>query len=147
MLLLQHPELDEIITAIIKKTEYLSFYNYDRSVNTYRYDNILMLKTLAHIPHYAEEFLIDELGREPDLFIRYEQNILHIIDRVKRYHLKYFTEQLILYRNLISESVVRMKVIAFAFQSIGCNHQCTNVKKMISYAERYISIANGTLMK
>lgn len=146
-LLLQHPELDKTITAIIKKTEYLDFYNYDRSVNAYRYDNILMLKMLARTPYYAEDFLIDELAREPDLFIRYEQNILHAIDRVKRYHLQYFIEQLILYRNLINESVHRMRVIAFSFQSIGCAHQCESVKEMISYSERYIFLANEALSK
>lgn len=146
-LLLRHPELDEAITKVIKKTEYLNFYNYDRSINPYRYDNILMLKRLIHVPHHAEDFLIDELSREPELFVRYEKNTLHAIDRVKKIKLQYFIEQLTLYRNLISESVDKMSVIAFAFQSIGCIHQCERVKKMISHADKYIFMADKHLIK
>lgn len=133
-LLLRHPELDSTVTAILRKTDYLYFFNHDRKANPYRYDIRLMLEKIIEFSYISEHLLLEELKKEQEVLPRYERNINAIIHHIGIARLNFFIEDLRLYRNLVSESITRMKVIAFA-------SKVTNLSQVEKLVNHHIDVA------
>lgn len=144
-LLLEHPELDATITGFMRNTEYLTFFDYDRRVNPYRYSRISMLNKIKEFPFNADSFLQKELGKEPRQFMRFENNIVGIIHNIKLHRLDFFLENLKLYRNLMNECLVRMEILAFGFDLIGSTKTVESMKALMGLAKQYIKQADEIL--
>ncbi|EZP68819.1 YiiX/YebB-like N1pC/P60 family cysteine hydrolase [Pseudomonas sp. RIT357] len=144
-LLLNHPEFDQTVTGFMRSTDYLTYFNHDRSTNPYRYDRLSMLKKIRQFPLNAGDFLEEELRKEPDSFNKFEKNIVATIHHLGLRRVDYFLEHLKLYRNLMNEGLVRMEVIAFGFDSIGETESADGVKKLANYARHYVKRADEVL--
>jgi hypothetical protein len=144
-LVLHHPELDKIITGFMRNTDYLTFFDHDRTVNTYRYDRKAMLIKLKEFPFNAGDFLQEELSKEPSNFLRFERNINATIHHISLKRLEYFIEHLRLYRKLMNEVFVRLEVIAFGFDLIGETESAKGVGKLAMLTRLSIKQADHVL--
>lgn len=144
-LLLEHPELDFTITNFMRGTSYLTFFDHDRSVNPYRYDQALMVSKIYEFNSDAGRFLHEELSKEPGLFVRFEKNIMATIHYIGIRRLDYFLEELRLYRNLMGEGLVRMEIIAFGFRFIGEVEAADSVRTLVGVARQCVERADKIL--
>jgi len=143
--LLDHPEFDQTVTTYVSDTDFLTFFNHDRTVNSYRYDRIAMFKKMMEFPFNAGDFLQEELSKEPRNFERYCGNIQATIHHIGLRRLNYFLERLRLYRNLVNEGLVRTEIIAFGFDHIGEAASAEGARELAGLARKYILQADQVL--
>lgn len=116
-LLLKFPQCDKIISSFVKKSGYLSFYEYDIRTNPYRYDDKLFQIAMRHHPDPIS-FIDDLLEIEANLFPIYAQNLEGFISYAKQQNLEFFRIHIELYTNLIRQLHCRLKAVISFHEAI-----------------------------
>lgn len=147
-LLIEHPSLDEQVTALIRSNEYLTFYNHDTKNENlaYRYNPMAMIHKVSSFEN-PDDFLMDELSKEPEMFRRFEIMTSSMIDKYEKTGLNYFREHLNLYKNLMTGVYVRLKHIAVGFDWLDDDETAEGVLKMASMAASVVQRAESALKK
>ncbi|WP_164672098.1 YiiX/YebB-like N1pC/P60 family cysteine hydrolase [Pseudomonas viridiflava] len=133
-LLVKRPELDEIVVGFLHENDYLTYYNHDVKVNTYRYNPDLMTLMVRGADDPVR-FIETELQKEYSLAQRHSQNIDNSIQNYLSTGLNYVMEHLKLYQNLINGVWVRLKHIAIASEAVGIAQVANRARELMSEIE------------
>ncbi|MCM2377868.1 YiiX/YebB-like N1pC/P60 family cysteine hydrolase [Pseudomonas marginalis] len=117
-LLVVHPELDATIVRFLHENDYLTFYDHDVQANPFRYNSDWMTMMLRDAPD-PQDFIRQELGKEPSLVKRHVENVENTINNYLHTRLDYVLEHLKLYKNLLTGVWVRLSHIAIACEAVG----------------------------
>ncbi|MFG0323985.1 YiiX/YebB-like N1pC/P60 family cysteine hydrolase [Pseudomonas sp. zjy_15] len=130
-LLIERPELDEIVVGYLHENEYLTYYNHDVKVNPYRYNHewLTMEVRKATDPAAVME---TELKKEYSLARRHSQNIDNTIQNYLSTGLGFMMEHLKLYQNLIQGVWVRLNHIAIASEAVGLTDVAHRARVLMS---------------
>lgn len=142
--LLRHPEFDKQISCFIKESGYLDFYNIDRRINPFRYDKQIFLVTMGNQSDVIE-FLEEELEKETTLFTKYANNFDEYRAYAQRCNLEYFSLQLRLYLNLISELYVRIDTVAHGYEFLQEYEVSTGIRELLKPVQQQIELGKNTL--
>jgi len=130
-LLVKRPELDEIVVNFLHENEYLTYYNHDVKVNTYRYNPELMTSELRSAADPVG-FIEGELKKEYSLARRHSQNIDNTIQNYLSTGLSFMMEHLKLYQNLMHGVWVRLNHIAIASETVGMTEVADRARELMS---------------
>lgn len=130
-LLVKRPELDEIVVGFLHENEYLTYFNHDMKVNTYRYNPDLMTFELRAAADPVD-FIETELKKEYSLARRHSQNIDNSIQNYLSTGLSFVMEHLKLYQNIINGVWVRLNHIAIASEVVGMTEVANRARKLMS---------------
>jgi hypothetical protein len=133
-LLVKRPELDEIVVGFLHENDYLTYYNHDIKVNTYRYNPDLMTFMLREAADPLG-FIETELKKEYSLAQRHSQNIDNGIQNYLSTGLSYVMEHLKLYQNLMNGVWVRLNHIAIASEAVGMTQVANRARDLMSEIE------------
>lgn len=144
-LLLDHPELDDAVTGFMRGTDYLTFFDHDRTRNPHRYDRLLMWAEMRRRALDMPGFLRVEFAMQPDQASRHVRNIVATLHHVRQRRIGYFLEHLRLYRNLLEEIRTRAEVLAFGFKLVGDQAGEAEAVQCMAHAREYIMQADRVL--
>lgn len=141
-LLLAHPELDAAATELLRKSGYLSFYNYDASIPrlSYRYDRDAMNEALESADSMS--LLQTELEKEPELFKRYDAMCIVMSKHYRATGLQFFRELVLLYRNLLDQVRLRLEILSYGFSRVGDQRGADSVRQLSEIAAQAVVRAN-----
>lgn len=130
-LLIERPELDEIVVGYLHENEYLTYYNHDVKVNPYRYNHEWLTMEVRNATDPAA-VMETELKKEYSLARRHSQNIDNTIQNYLSTGLGFMMEHLKLYQNLIHGVWVRLNHIAIASEAVGLTDVAHRARVLMS---------------
>lgn len=130
-LLIERPELDEIVVGYLHENEYLTYYNHDVKVNPYRYNHEWLTMEVRNATDPAA-VMETELKKEYSLARRHSQNIDNTIQNYLSTGLGFMMEHLKLYQNLIQGVWVRLNHIAIASEAVGLTDVAHRARVLMS---------------
>lgn len=116
--LLKYPQYDRTVSAFVEDSGYLDFFKIDKTANPHRYSAPLFQLIMLQQPDPLA-FIERELDKEPDIFIRYANNLEGYLQKVRKLRLQFFLLHIQLYVNLIKTVHVRMSVLRAAYALAG----------------------------
>ncbi|MBK5008622.1 hypothetical protein IAE33_000482 [Pseudomonas sp. S60] len=130
-MLVKQPELDEIVVNFLHENEYLTFFNNDMKVNTYRYHPDLMTFAVRGAADPAG-FIEGELEKEYSLSRYLSRSLDSNIDSYLSTGLNFAMEHLKLTQNLIHGVWVRLNHIAIASEAVGLTDVAHRARVLMS---------------
>jgi hypothetical protein len=131
-MLTKRPELDEMVVSFLHENDYLTFYNHDVQVNPYRYNAEWMTYELRNAAD-PQNFIHQELSKEPNLARRHAENLENNIDRYLATGLNFVMEHLKLYQNLLTGVWVRLNHIAIACETVGMDKDAHQARQLMAF--------------
>ncbi|WP_236437790.1 hypothetical protein, partial [Pseudomonas syringae] len=129
-LLAKRPELDEMIVSFLHENDYLTFYDHDVKVNPWRYNSEWMTFELRSAAD-PQDFIDQELGKEPNLAKRHAENVENAIANYLANGLTFVLEHLKLYTNLLTGVWVRLNHIAIACEALGMQKDAYQARQLM----------------
>ena len=133
-LLVKRPELDIIVVGFLHENDYLTYFDHDKKVNTYRYNPDLMTFELR-VAADPVDFIETELKKEYSLARRHSQNIDNCIQNYLLTGLSFVMEHLKLYQNIINGVWVRLNHIAIASETVGMTEVANRARELMAEIE------------
>lgn len=119
-MLVRNPGYDKAVANFVRASRYPDYYNWDRSVNPYRYDAAVLLHQFGDRESFMHVCNAELPSLRADLRLRRNNFNAAQANMTALPNLEYLQIECILAKNLLDETLQREKTLLKASEALGC---------------------------